>query len=228
MVTELAKTIIGLVIGVTAGGFNAFPSGQNSTFVVLNVPFTSETPQGSWQRPWNNACEEASITMVEAWYQETKELSPIDARNRMQQLFAWEDRHFGGNANTDAQQTQELIHATTLFTARIVRNPTLENIKNELRAGRPVISLHYGYTLHNPLHRWARNGSYYHMMVITGFDDETQEFIINDTALAEGLDYRYSYVTILTSLHDYDGLHKKADGPPTVLFTAPNPSSINE
>jgi hypothetical protein len=66
------------------------------------------------------------------------------------------------------------------------------------------------------------------MMVITGFDDETQEFIVNDTALAEGLDYRYSYVTILTSLHDYHESRKKADGPPTVLFTAPKTSSIDK
>lgn len=215
---QILLVIMGIMYGVLAGSSNATPtlSGQP---LVLGVPFTSEIPDGSWVKPWNNACEEASITMVEAWYNKKDTLTKTEAKAAMQQLFTWEDAHFGGNANTDATQTVQLITAKAGFSARIVRNPSLQDIQNELRAGRPVITLNYGYDLKNPLHHWARNGSYYHMMVIAGFDDGTKEFLVNDTALEEGLDYRYSYATILNSLHDYDPVRKKTDGPPTVLFT---------
>lgn len=216
--------VMGSIYGVLAGSLNAVPA-QNDQLLVLGVPFTSEIPDGSWVKPWNNACEEASITMVEAWYMKKQTLSKEESKAAMQKLFAWENTHFGGNANTDAAQTTELIIAQAGFNAHIVRNPTLEDLKNELRAGRPVISLNYGYELKNPLHRWAQNGSYYHMMVLTGFDDSTKEFLVNDTALEEGLDYRYSYATILNSLHDYDILRSKTDGPATVLFTEQSTSS---
>lgn len=216
--------IMGMLYGAIAGGSGVITT-KNIQPLVLGVPFTSEIPDGSWAKPWNNACEEASIVMVDAWYQGKKSLTIDEAKQAMQRLFEWENTHFGGNANTDAAQTHELIMAQASFSATIKHNPSLEDLKNELRAGRPVISLHYGYDLKNPLHRWARNGSYYHMMVLVGFDDETKEFLVNDTALEEGLDYRYSYATILKSLHDYDATTKKANGTPTVLFTTPNPSS---
>lgn len=218
MPTLIILSLLGLLFGAKAGTFHLHPGTAIEPF-NLAVPFASEIPDGRWVKPWNNACEEASIIMVEAWYQGEEAISITEAKARMTPLFAWEDQHFGGNANSDAAQTVELITAKADFTARIIHNPTLEAIKTELRAGRPVISLNYGYELKNPLHHWVRNGSYYHMMVLTGFDDSTQEFLVNDTALEEGLDYRYSYDTILNSLHDYDRARDATDGPPTVLFT---------
>lgn len=224
LITELI--VAGLLYGAQAGSQSTAPA-ENEQPLVLGVPFTAETPDGSWAKPWNNACEEASITMVEAWYHGKTSLTKNEAKAAMLKMFPWEDAHFGSNANTDAAQTLELIKAKASFSASIVRNPTLEQIKNELREGRPVITLNYGYELKNPLHRWARNGSYYHMMVLSGFDDSTKEFLVNDTALEEGLDYRYSYATILKSLHDYDKARAKTDGPPTVLFTAPGTSTTS-
>lgn len=196
--------------------------------VSLPVPFTSEIPDGRWTGPWKNACEEASATMVEQFYLGRRSLTKATAKQLMRQLFSWEDIRFGSNADSDATRTAAMINEYSSFDATIQVNPTLENIKNELTNGHPVISLHYGYGLNNPLHRFRAGGSSYHQMVLIGFDESTQEFVVNDPELPmgmphrpTGLDYRYSYATILSTLHDFSFAHKKADGPPTVLFTQP-------
>src|SRR3989338_7271967 len=34
----------------------------------VEVPFTSQAPNGDWSEPWQNACEETSIYMVSSFY----------------------------------------------------------------------------------------------------------------------------------------------------------------
>jgi hypothetical protein len=41
------------------------------------------------------------------------------------------------------------------------------------------------------------------MLVVTGFDWATAEFITNEPGTKRGKDYRYDYETIQTSLRDY-------------------------
>lgn len=173
--------------------------------------------------PWSGACEEASIAMVDQFYLGTARIDIGRQRSKdlMFYMFAIEDRLFGSNLDSNATRTQKLINDYTSFDATIVRNPTLDQIKEELTAGHPVISLHYGYDLHNPLHSFRRGGSSYHMMVLTGFDDQKEILYANDPELPGQLDYAYNYATIMASLHDFNHVTKKADGPPTVLFTKP-------
>lgn len=190
--------------------------------VYLSVPFTSEIPNGAWVGPWKNGCEEASIVMVEKYYLGQKKLTKTEAKNTMQKLFNWEDKNYGFNADTDAEQTAGIINDYSSFEASIKRNPTLDDIKKELDEGRPVITFHYGFGLNNPLIPFLRSGSSYHVMVVVGYDDSAQEFIMNDVGNHKsGLDYRYKYATILNTLHDFNYTDKKADGTPTALFTAP-------
>lgn len=191
--------------------------------INLPVPFLWEIPGGTWVKPWNNACEESSVAMVENYYLNNKKMRfpAKEAKAMMWPFFSIEDKLFGSNADTNSTRTLKVINDYTSFDATIKKNPTLEEIKAELTAGRPVISLHYGFGLKNPLHRFRRGGSSYHVMVLTGFDDRAKKFFVNDPELAGGLDFPYSYGTILTSLHDFNHTTKKADGTPTVLFTAP-------
>src|SRR3989344_1530582 len=191
--------------------------------ISLPVPFVWEIPDGAWVKPWNNACEEASVIMTEAFYLGTpkKNFSRTEAKEAMFPLFGIEDRLFGSNADTDAARTTQLINDYTAFDATIKENPTLEEIKAELQQNHPVISLHYGYGLQNPHHRFRRGGSSYHMMVIVGFDEDKKEFLVNDPELKTGLDYPYPYDTILNTLHDFNHKTRKADGRPVVLFTSP-------
>lgn len=192
------------------------------TPTLLPVHFTSEIPNGQWVGAWKNACEEASLVMVEQFYLGHKTLAKAKAVSDMNQLFTWENKVFGSNADTNATQTFKMINEYSSFEATVKRGPTLDEIKAEITAGRPVISLHHGQGLNNPHHRWRVGGSYYHMMVLVGFDDTTGQFIVNDPAdHTTGLDYRYKYATILGTLHDLNYADHKADSTSTVLFTSP-------
>lgn len=158
--------------------------------------------------------------MVEQYYAGKKKITKTEAKKLMLPLFTIENRIFGSNADTDSARTNKLINGYTNFGSKIVDNPTLEEIKDELRAGRPVIIFLYGKNLANPNHRWRAGGSYYHVITLVGFDDENEEFITNDSAdYSTGLDYRYKYDTILSALHDFNHKTRKADGPARALFT---------
>lgn len=193
--------------------------------INLPVPFTPEAPDGKMVKPWNNSCEEASIVMLDEFYKGNteKNIPKKVAKEAILNYIAIEDRIFGYNANTNAAEMFELINGySKYFEASIKTDPTIEEIKSELQAGRPVIALLYGYNLNNPRIQFARNGSYYHTFVIKGFDDETKEFIVNDNGdLKLGLDLRYSYDTILDALRDYDHKTAKTVEPATALFTKP-------
>ncbi len=196
------------------------PAQASEETVNLSVPFTPEVPDNKWIAPWNNACEEAAIVMVQEYYQGKEIMDKTEAKNLMNPLFKIENKLFGSNADTDAARTNRLINEYSSFGSKIVDNPTLEQIKTELVAGRPVITFLYGKDLANPNHRWRTGGSYYHVMTLVGFDDNTEEFIANDSGdYYTGLDYRYKYDTILNALHDFDHKIKKANGPARVLFT---------
>jgi len=190
--------------------------------VNLPVPFTSEAPDGLMVGNWKNACEEASIVMVEQYYFGNSEtnLTKSEAKNLMTGYFTIENKIFGSNANANAAQINKLLTEYSPYaTGTIARNPTLTQIKNELTAGRPVIVLVYGKGLNSRIDFLA-GGSYYHTFVIRGFDDTTGEFIVNDDGdLTMGLDLRYKYDTILGALHDYNYATHKTDGAPTVIFT---------
>ncbi len=185
----------------------------------IAVPFIPEVHDGIWLPPWNNACEESSITMIDQYYLGVKSITVTKARALMLPLFDIEDTMFGSHEDTDAARTAQLANHEMSFLATVKENPTIEEIKEQIRNNRPVISMHYGFGLNNPHHRFRRGGSSYHTLVISGFDDNTNEFIIQDSGDYSGSNYRYSYNTIMNTMHDFDHMTGKADGPKRVVFT---------
>ncbi len=194
---------------------------EQKEIIDLNVPFISEAPEKIWSGPWLNGCEEASVAMVDNFYIGKNKVSAKDAATLMNKLFAWQNKIYKSNANSNATRTVEMILKNNLsFKTQIVRNPTLEQIKDELRANRPVISLHYGFDLQNSDLVFRRDGSAYHMVVIKGFDDNTDEFIVHDNGSHKnGVDFRYKYDILMSSLRDYNHQTDKTEKPGTVIFT---------
>ncbi len=189
--------------------------------VQLAVPYVNEAPDDNWSGPWNNGCEEAAVVMIEAFYQNKSAVSIAEAKQMMQRLFDEQDRVWGSNANSDAARTVQFVATLGLFRARVVNAPTVEQIKEEVAAGRPVITLHRGFELGNPNIPFLATGSSYHTLVVIGYDDATGEFIVHDDGDAKAGAYRrYEYSVVMDSLHDYDYQSKLADGPPRAIFTA--------
>lgn len=192
--------------------------------VNLSVPFIPEAPDGLMVKPWNNSCEEASTAMLDEYYFGSRVawVPKEKAKQLILNYIAIENKIFGFSADTNAAEMTRVINEySKYFEARAKTNPTLEEIKNELRAGQPVIALVYGKNLNNPRILFSRTGSYYHTIVIKGFDEDKKEFIVNDNGdLKQGLDLRYSYDTIMGALRDFDHKTRKTVKPATVLFTS--------
>jgi hypothetical protein len=217
------KKIIGafsvLVVGIIAWSpFSALA--QNAA--NLTVPYIKEVPAGTSGGNWKNACEEASFTMLEKYYTGKKVMNLAEGKAFMTMLFQKQNALYGNNVNSDMAQSKYLINTYTVYNAKIIDNPTIAQIKSEIDAGRPVITPHYGFDLHNPRIPFLRTGTSYHMMVVTGYDDAAQQFIVNDPGdTVDGQGYRYSYDLFMNSIHEYSYKTKKADGPVRAIFTYP-------
>ncbi|MFH1790017.1 MAG: C39 family peptidase, partial [bacterium] len=190
--------------------------------VSLSVPYIPEAPDNNWTGSWKNACEEASIAMVEYYYRGFEKVDKATAKSFMSNLFFRQNSIYGSNADADAKRTDYLIKRYYSFHSQIIDKPTVEQIKKELQQKRPVITMHYGFDLDNKNIPFLRTGSSYHMMVIIGYDDDKKEFIVNDPGdMKTGQQHRYNYSLFMNTLHDFNFKSRKADGPARVIFTQP-------
>lgn len=180
----------------------------------LLVPYVSQVPTGDWVRPWDQACEEASITMIEGFYQQKTAIPVAESKERMQAMIDWENNAFGKNDDTNAEETAKIIEALSSFDTEVVREPSLEAIQAQIDAQQPVIFFVNMFQLYQE----TPGKDSFHVGVIVGYDEEKQEFIINDPARERR---RYSYQTMMNALHDYNANSKEADGTPSVIFTHP-------
>lgn len=186
-----------------------------TTTRMIAVPYISQVPDGRWVAPWNEACEEASISMLKHYYAGTKRVAYQIKKADIRELVAWENKTFHKNDDTNAEEMLQMIQHVGGFKGTIKRQPTLEKIKAELDQNHPVIALLNMYTFYG---KRPRKDSY-HTVVLTGYDDQKKVFRLQDPAQASKKSSPYG--VLLRALHDYNPKSKEADGEPTVLFTAP-------
>jgi hypothetical protein len=186
--------------------------------VLLSVPYSSQSPYGAWVEPWQNACEETTIAMVDAFYGKRK-LDKVTGTTAIRLALKLREHRYGKSLDESAETVMGLINAYYPWEARVIRNPSLEAIQEELRAGRPVIAMAHGKALKNP--RFQQGGPDYHTFVLSGFDAVTKEFITQEPGTTTGQNYRYSFTTVMSALHDFVPNKKTITGVPTVLFTSP-------
>lgn len=169
----------------------------------LAVPFTVQAPHANWVQPYEDACEEASSAMVHYYYSQQKFANADAADAELKEVFSWEDQTFGTNKDTTAEQTARILREHYGHKRVLVRyDITAEDIRAELRAGRPVIVPAYGKALGNPY--FKNGGPVYHMLVIKGYiGDDT--FITNDPGTRRGADYVYNVKTLMNAIHDWNG-----------------------
>jgi hypothetical protein len=81
----------------------------------------------------------------------------------------------------------------------------------------------HGKYLYNP--HFSNGGPEYHNIVISGYDDEKNEFIAQEPGTRHGLDFRYSYGKIMNAIHDFLPNLNTKSGKKVAIFTSPNISS---
>lgn len=172
--------------------------------INLAVPFTPQAPYANWELPYQEACEEASVYMVHEYYQGTPggRIAAETADAVLLQIVDYEKVLFGDYLDTTAAQTATLAEQMYGYErVELIENPTVEQIKEQVAAGRPVIVPAAGQQLRNPF--FTQPGPLYHMLVIRGYTGNS--FITNDPGTRRGEGYTYSFETIMNAMHDWNG-----------------------
>lgn len=208
--------IASFLLAALASSFVFFPRSPVNAKTQLVVPFIVQSPYGDWRQPWQDACEEATIAMVDAYYTGKKHTRKT-AGAIIRQLIRWEIKEFGIYKDNRAVEISDIVNEYFPWRARVMENPTLDEIKAEIDADRPVIAPVYGRRLKNP--HFADGGPDYHTVVISGYDDEKEEFIVQEPGTKRGLDWRYSYATVDDALHDYLPGNRTKFGKRVAIFT---------
>lgn len=169
--------------------------------VLLSVPFTSQAPLGVWDELYNEACEEASLIMADAFLQ-NKKLNKSLVAQEIKSMVDWQINKWGSHKDLTLEEVKELaIDYYNYEKIRIETDITLENIKEELSQGNPVILPLAGRYVNNQHYRTP--GPYYHMLVVIGYKED--QFITNDPGTKRGEKYVYDKDSLFRAVHDWPG-----------------------
>ena len=140
------------------------------------------------------------------------------AKAEILRMFEIKEKAFGPSLEEDSDQNVSFIndYLNSNWEAHIAESPTVEEIKDELNNGHPVIMPVDGRMLDNRYY----TTTHYHVFVISGYDDDKGVFITQDGGTYRGHDYEYSYEIIMDAMHDYNPTDMSM-GRRVAIFTGP-------
>jgi len=119
--------------------------------VNLAVPFLLQAPKQNWVDPFEDACEEASLLMVNGYYKDRGHgWTPDEGVKDILDVVAYEDKTYGYNKDTTAHDVAHTAIGYFGYPKAQVIDATEFNIKNMLNKGYPVIIPADGKMLLNP------------------------------------------------------------------------------
>jgi len=169
--------------------------------INLDVPFTSQAPEKNWSQPWQDACEEAAILMIDAYYKDLT-ISVSYAKAEIIKMVDWEDQKAWG-LSIEIEKIQSILeeYLKTDRSVTLVENPSIEQIKQYIARGVPVYVVADGKVLPNP--HFQNGGPEYHALVIRGYTET--HFITNDPGTQFGENLKYEYQDLMDSIRDWNG-----------------------
>jgi hypothetical protein len=184
---------------------------------LLAVPFIPQAPLQNWDAVHEEACEEASILMIQAYFNgEHGVIASSTAESRIQSLIDFETR-LGFDVDVTAGEATEIIESRwPNLQAVVLPVDGVDFIKRLIANGFPVIVPADGKTLPNP--NFKNGGPVYHMLVIRGYTKDS--FITNDPGTRKGEKFLYRYDDLLNSVHDWNGGDVK-NGAPVMIVVVP-------
>ncbi|MFZ2978201.1 MAG: C39 family peptidase [Candidatus Magasanikiibacteriota bacterium] len=172
----------------------------------LAVPFTSQAPEKNWDQPWQDACEEAALLMLDAYYKNYK-LSPLFAKDEILKMVKWEENKGWGRSieiEKIKQVAEEYLKISNfqfpISKLVIIENPTVEDIKKSIANDNPVLVVADGKALPNP--HFQNGGPEYHALIIRGYTET--KFITNDPGTQFGEAFEYEYDDLMDAIRDWN------------------------
>ncbi|MDD4995352.1 MAG: C39 family peptidase [Patescibacteria group bacterium] len=167
----------------------------------LDVPFTSQAPLKEWDETHEESCEEASVIMVDYFYKNNQFTSPEQADEAILKFIDYEKTFLGFFESTTADELARVVESYYDYDVDLIYDFSVDNVKQAVRRGYPVIVPAAGRVLDNP--HFQDPGPIYHMLVIKGWKGDS--FITNDPGTQFGADWLYTFDHLMESAHDWNG-----------------------
>ncbi len=179
----------------------ATPPAEKPGSVRLDMPFASQAPTGSWDPPYDEACEEASLIIVHHFLEQTP-LNPTIMNNDILSMVEHEESK-GLPVDIDMHQLADVARNLYGYDAEVLEGSdvSIERIEQEIAKGNPVIVPLAGQDIGNPY--YSGDGPPYHVLVIVGYDNS--HFTTHDVGTKRGENYVYPKATIMNAIHDWNG-----------------------
>lgn len=162
-----------------------------SPSLLIKVPFTPQAPTANWDELHNEACEEASVIMAQAYFKQIKNLPPEVVEDEITKLTSWQTENYGYHLSITTDEVAKMIEGVyTLKTEVLPMSET--TIKRALADNKLVIWPGNGQLIGNPFYK--QPGPIYHMLLITGYNESG--LITNDPGTKRGQDYQYTFQTL--------------------------------
>lgn len=175
----------------------------------IKTTFVPQAPEKNWDQPWQDACEEAGILTLHYYYQQINpDLSQMLAD--YQKIFDYQQSQ-GWSHDINTSQMLQTAQEVFDYQGQILENPSLEELKSYLAQDIPIIVPANGKTLYQENKHFKNGGPYYHNLVLLGYDDSLQKFIVHDVGTQFGAYFRYSYSLLMDSIHDLPDSKDKKD-----------------
>lgn len=172
--------------------------------INLPVPFTSQAPEKNWEQPWQDACEEATILMLDAYYKGYG-LSPLFAKDELIKMVNMEAER-GWGLSIEIEKIKQLTeeyggYDLQRWRLRIVESPTVDDLKRFIANKQPILVVADGKMLDNP--HFRNGGPEYHTLIIRGYTPT--HFITNDPGTQFGENFIYTHDNLMESIRDWNG-----------------------
>ena len=136
--------------------------------------------------------------MMDAYYKEYG-LSPIVARDEILKMVDWETKK-GWGYSVEMKKLVQLYKYYAGTSGKIIEYPTVEQIKNSIANGHPLLAVANGKILPNPY--FSNGGPEYHVLIIKCYTEDS--FITNDPGTKRGENFLYKYVDLMNAIADWN------------------------
>lgn len=174
---------------------------------LIKTTFVPQAPEKNWDQPWQDACEEAAILTLHYFYQNSSpSLSQI--KDDLLDLFSYQTSQGWGH-DVNLEQIASTFTDFYGYSTQIILNPTAKDLENLIANNTPVLVTANGKTLFKENKNFRNGGPDYHALVILGYDSSKQIFTVHDVGTQHGAYFKYTYSTLLDSIHDLPDTGKK-------------------
>ncbi len=204
-------------ISSSTSSFSPETSPELLAEINLDVPFTSQAPNGNWDLPYQEACEEAAVLMAIRYVFSNPILNADDADKGIVDLVNANEA-LGFPIDQTAEQMMALIHdIDPNIPVALVEDPTIDLLKKQLSQGNVIIVPAAGRELQNPF--FQTPGPLYHVFVLRGYTSDGY-FITNDPGTRRGEGYLYPIERVMDAMGDWNS-GDPANGAKVVLVLKP-------